>query len=130
MDLRAYFAETPGHGVLSTANSEGEVDAAMFGHPHVLESSTVAFIMQDKLTHVNLQSNPHAVYLFIEDNPRSGKKYDGWRLYLRKTHEEVETDRLYALHRRGGERDGKTRFLVLFEVTKVLPLSGTTRAAT
>ena len=124
VDLKTYFAETKGHGVLSTANDRGEVDAAMFASPHVIDVGTVAFIMQDKLTHANLQTNPHAAYLFIESEPRGGKKWDGKRLYLRKTSEECDTERLYAMRRHARDRGEKVRYLVFFEVTKVLPLSG------
>lgn len=125
MDLRRYFDENRGHGVLSTANDRGEVDAAMFASPHVMEDGKVAFIMQDKLTHANLQTNPHAVYLFVENEPGGGKKWAGKRLFLRKIEEEKDTERLYALRRRRTERGDKVRFLVFFEVTKVLPLTGT-----
>jgi len=124
MDLKTYFADTKGHGVLSTANDKGEVDAAMFAKPHVMDDGTVAFIMQDRLTHANLQTNPQAAYLFIEAEPKDGKKWAGKRLFLKKTSEEKDTDRLYAMRRHNRERGDKVRFLVFFEVAKELPLSG------
>jgi hypothetical protein len=125
MDLKAYFEGRSGHGVLSTANDKGEVGAAMFAKPHVMDDGSVAFIMQHKLTHGNLQTNPHAVYLFIEAAPEGGKKWSGKRLFLRKTQEEQDTERLYAMRRHARDPGDKVRFLVFFEVTKVLPLSGT-----
>jgi len=124
MDLKTYFDETRGHGVLSTANDGGEVNAAMFGRPHVMDDGTVAFIMPGKLTHANLQTNPHAVYLFMEDAPAGGVKWAGKRLFLRKISEEKDTERLYAMRRRDSPRGDTVRNLVFFEVRQVLPLSG------
>jgi hypothetical protein len=93
MDLREYFENVKGHGVLATADAEGKVDAAIYGKPHFMDDGSIAFIMADRLTHANLQSNNHAAYLFKE----KGKGYKGIRL---------------------------TRFLVFFNVDKVLPLIG------
>jgi len=71
-DLKTYFENTEGIGVLSTADAEGRVDAAVYSRPHSMEDGTLAFIMRDRLTHRNLQSNPHAAYLFIEKGGVSG----------------------------------------------------------
>ena len=67
MELKDYFEDKKGIGVLATADSEGKVGAAIFARPHVLDDCSVAFIMRDRLTHHNLQSNPHAAYLFSEE---------------------------------------------------------------
>ena len=69
MELKDYFEKTTGTGVLSTADSSGHVDAAIYSRPHFIEGETLAFIMPDRLTHHNLQSNDHAAYLFMEDGP-------------------------------------------------------------
>jgi hypothetical protein len=58
MKLKEYFAVTKGRGVLATSDSEGRVDAAVYARPHILDGETIAFIMADRLTHQNLQSNP------------------------------------------------------------------------
>jgi len=121
--LKTYFESARGRGVLATADSEGRVDAAMYSRPHFMEDETVALIMRDRLTHLNMQSNPYAVYLFMEDGPA----YKGKRLFLRKLREEKDTDLLYELRRRahGDEKDpNDPRFLVFFKVEKVLPLVG------
>ena len=68
MGLKEYFKSVKGTGILSTADSSGKVDAAIYSRPHFLED-TLAFIMRDRLSHKNLDSNPHAIYLFIEDGP-------------------------------------------------------------
>ena len=66
MNLKGYFENTKGGGVLATADSDGKVDAAVYARPHFMEDGTIAMIMRDRLTHHNLQSNSHAAYLFHE----------------------------------------------------------------
>jgi Pyridoxamine 5'-phosphate oxidase len=66
MKLSEYFEKREGVGVLATAGAHGNVDAALYGRPHFFDDETIAFIAAEKLTHANLQSNPHAVYLFKE----------------------------------------------------------------
>ncbi|MFA6345078.1 MAG: pyridoxamine 5'-phosphate oxidase family protein, partial [Syntrophales bacterium] len=61
MKLDTYFETHQGIGVLSTADAEGRVNAAIYGRPHVLDEQTVAFIAADRLTRANLQANPSAV---------------------------------------------------------------------
>jgi hypothetical protein len=126
MDLQDYFDKTKGTGVLATADKEGKVDLAIYAKPHVMDKETVAFIMADRLTHHNLQSNSHAAYLFKEE----GTGYRGTRLFLTKLREEQDSDLLYAIRSKrypSEKEEGKLRFLVLFKVDKVLPLVGAGR---
>lgn len=123
MDLKSYFENISGLGILSTADGQGQVDAAVYSRPHFMDDGTVAFIMRDRLTHHNLQTNPHAAYLFKED----GAGYAGKRLFLTKVGEEKESDRLYALRRRSYPEDKdrrESKYLVFFKVDKALPLIG------
>jgi hypothetical protein len=81
--------------------------------------------MTDRLTHKNVQSNPHAAYLFIE----AGEKVAGKRLYLTETREESDPKLIESVKRRKQyvipEEDQKrTKFLVYFHIDKVLPLIG------
>ena len=78
MTLKEYVESTSGTGVLSTADAEGKVDAAIYSTPHVLDDGNIAFGMLERLTHRNLQSNPHASFLFLEH----GQSYRGIRLFL------------------------------------------------
>jgi hypothetical protein len=121
MKLSEYFKSAKGRGVLATADGEGRVDAAVYATPHFMDDQTVAFIMRDRLTHHNLQSNPHAAYLFIE----TGEKVAGKRLFLSKTREEQDSELLYSLRRRQYPDDrSDAKFLVFFHIDKVLPLVG------
>ncbi|MCX5852693.1 MAG: pyridoxamine 5'-phosphate oxidase family protein, partial [Deltaproteobacteria bacterium] len=84
----------------------------------------IAFIMADRMTHFNLQSNPKAVYLFRE----SGKGYRGSRLYLTKVREEKNSTLIQSLRRKphahAGGNDAEVRYLVYFRIDNVLPLVG------
>jgi len=121
MTLKEYFDTTKGLGILSTADSDGKVNAAIYARPSIMEDGSLAFIMRDRLTHHNLQSNSHATYLFIEDGPG----YKGKRLYLTKVREERDTELLESLRKRQyiDEKD-ESKFLVFFKLTKELPLVG------
>ena len=121
MDLKEYFDDTKGVGVLATADGEGKVDAAIYARPHFMEDGTLAVIMRDRLTHHNLQSNSHATFLFIEDGPG----YKGKRLFMTKVREEADSELLHSLRRRQYPDDKQeAKFLVFFKLDKELPLIG------
>jgi hypothetical protein len=121
MNLKEYFDTAKGIGVLSTADSSGKVNAAVYSRPHFMEDGTMAFIMRDRLSHHNLKSNPHATYLFKEE----GSGYRGKRLYITKLREEQNTELLESLRRRkAAYGEDKIRFLVFFEVVNERPLVG------
>lgn len=121
MNLKEYFENTKGRGVLATADRDGKVDAAVYARPHFMEDDTIAMIMRDRLTHHNLQTNAHAAYLFHEDGPG----YKGKRLFLTKLREEQDTELMKSLRRRQyiDEKD-EARFVVFFQIDKELPLIG------
>lgn len=124
MRLEDYFAAATGTGVMSTADARGKVDAAVYARPHTLEDGSLVFIMRDRLTHHNLQQNPRAVYLFIEDKPG----YRGVRLYLKKVREDADPALLQQLTRRclspEDDQAKGPKFLVYFEVEEILDLIG------
>jgi hypothetical protein len=120
-NLKEYFENTKGSGVLATADSSGKVDAAVYSRPHFLEEGTLTFIMRDRLTHHNLQSNPHATFLFMEDGPG----YNGKRLFLKKVREESNPELIRKIKRRKYTDDNEEpKFLVYFTLDKELPLIG------
>jgi hypothetical protein len=121
MKLDDYFDNKKGVGVLSTADGDGKVDAAIYARPHFMDDGTLAFIMRDRLSHHNLQSNPHATYLFKED----GSGYKGKRLFLTRVREEQNTELLNSLRRKkSAYGKGEDRFLVFFKLDKTIPLVG------
>jgi len=125
MTLSDYFEKTKGKGIIATADAKGKVGMAVYARPHFTNDKTAVFIMADRLMHKNLQSNPSASYLFVEEGPR----YRGKRLYLSRLKEEENPDLVSQLRRRGfcpvdeSYKQGK-RFVVYFKVNKVLPLIG------
>ncbi|MCE5328086.1 MAG: pyridoxamine 5'-phosphate oxidase family protein [Planctomycetaceae bacterium] len=124
MKLSEYFQSSNGTGILATSNSSGQVDVAIYARPHFIDEQTVAFIMKDGLSHENLQSNPHAAYLFVE----RGEGYQGRRLYLTKLTEETDPQKIDALRRRPlpaeCSAESGSRFLVHFHVDRVRPVVG------
>ena len=121
MKLDNYFDRKKGVGVLSTADSEGKVDAAIYARPHFMEDGTLVFIMRDRLSHHNLQSNPHATFLFKEEGPG----YRGKRLFMSRVREEQNTGQLESLRRRkSAYGNSEDRFLVFFKLDNELPLVG------
>lgn len=118
--LEAYFRDTTGSGILSTASSDGRVNSALYAKPRFFEDGSVAFIMLDRLSHHHVASNPHAAYLFLED----AEGYQGVRLHLRKLREERNTPRIEELLTESGRGyvGNKDRYLVFFAIEQVLPL--------
>lgn len=125
MTLSEYFETVKGRGMLATADSKGNVDVAVYSRPHFIDENTIAYIMRDRLTHENLQSNPHAAFLFME----SGEQYVGKRLYLTKIKEETDPEAIKKIQWRKTYKDpddeqNAKRFLVYFKIDRVLPLIG------
>lgn len=124
MNLRDYFKKAHGTGVLATADAHGKVNIAVYSRPHVFDDGTIAFLMRQRLTHHNIQSNPHAAYLFREDGPG----YSGVRLHLKKIKEETESPLMSQMTRSGlspeEDRAKGPKYLVHFSIEKILPLIG------
>jgi len=97
------------------------VDAAIYSSPHFLEEGTLAFIMRDRLTHHNLESNSFATFLFVEE----GTGFKGKRLFLRKVREDKDSVLISKVKRRKYTDDNEEpKFLVYFALEKDLPLVG------
>lgn len=124
MDLKAYFDNAEGMGILSTADGGGNVDAALYGRPHMQADGTLGLIMQPRRSYNNLLANPKAVYMFIEKGPG----YTGKRIYLEKLREEADPEQVQAARRsRHGCKEGDEQAkLVFFTVNHIRPLVGDT----
>jgi Pyridoxamine 5'-phosphate oxidase len=68
-------------GALATANKNGDVNAAVFGSPQMIDEDTVIMAIGDNRSYQYLQENPKASFIVIEpgDSPASWR---GMRLYL------------------------------------------------
>ncbi len=126
MNLSDYFENVQGLGILATADEDGMVDLAIYAKPHVIDETTIAFIMRERLTHQNLKSNPHAAYMFIEQ----GEGYSGKRLYLTKVREETNTSVVEMFRKKQPEicspDDDSNKYLVHFQIDDIRPLVGET----
>jgi len=120
MNLSEYFENTQGNGVLATADREGNVDAALYGRPHIIDEHTVAFIMNEHISYKNLSSNPKAAYLFLEEGPG----YKGSRLYLTKIKEDADAELIESMRRIKGKypESNTKKYLVYFRIDKIRPL--------
>ncbi|HUT45396.1 MAG TPA: pyridoxamine 5'-phosphate oxidase family protein [Sedimentisphaerales bacterium] len=123
MSLAEYFENINGLGVLATSDSDGNVDIAVYSRPYIIDEKTIAFSMLERLSYSNVQSNPKAAYMFVEQ----GEGYAGKRLHLTKTGEEKDPERIKEIkqqHTRTREPDEKVRHLIYFTVDKIRPLVG------
>jgi hypothetical protein len=131
MSLSEYFENVDGIGILATADPQGNVDLALYARPHIIDEDEVAFIMSDRLSHDNVTTNPHAAYLFLEQGEQGAAEgfggYNGLRLYLTKTEEETDPQKIEDLRREGRkDRDygDQKKFLVHFKIEGTRRLIG------
>ena len=123
MSLAEYFENIKGLGVLATSDADGKVDIAVYSRPYIIDENTVAFSMLEKLSYSNIQSNPRAAYMFVEQ----GEGYAGKRLNLTMTDEEKDEERIKQIrqqHSKAKDYEDKVRHLVYFTVDKIRPLVG------
>lgn len=127
MSLSDYFKNVEGIGILATADRQGNVDAALYARPHVISEDEVAFIMSDRLSHDNVAANPHAAYLFLEQDAQRSGGYNGLRLYLTRMEEETDPQKIEAIRResrKGRDYGDQKKFLVHFKVEGTRRLVG------
>ena len=123
MNLAEYFANIEGLGVLATSDSDGNVDIAVYSRPYIIDEKTIAFSMLERRSYSNIQSNPKAAYMFVEQ----GEGYAGKRLHLTKAGEEKDEERIKQIrqqHSKAKDYDEKVRHLIYFTVDKIRPLVG------
>ena len=124
MKLKDYFEKTKGISILSTADREGKLTTAIYSRPRVLEDNSIAFIMRERLMYHNLQTNPHAAFMFIEESAG----YQGIRLFLKKSREDNDPEVIAKMTRRSltpeEDKQKGPKHLVIFRAEMILPLIG------
>lgn len=126
--LMDYFNKQPRIGVLSTANRDGEVDAAIFGSPRMVDEKTIVVALGKNRTFEYLQENPSAVFIIVEQG--EGATLEGWkglRVYLRMKEYATSGDILEDYKREAAQVVGEEAMamihaLVKFEISEVRPL--------
>lgn len=124
--LMDYFNKQPRIGLLSSANKEGKVDAAIFGSPMMLDEKTVVMGLGENRTFEYLQENPNAVYTIVEQG-EAFMDWKGLRVYLKMKEyatsgETLETYKKQVAKVAGEDAAAMIHATVTFEVTEVRPL--------
>ena len=125
MTLSEYFEKAKGFGVLATTDAAAQVNQAIYAKPLFLDKDddgTCSFIMANRLTHDNVEHNPSASYLFIEE----GKDFVGKRLSLVVLEEEADPEKIKAIRRHNDLpiSEEECKYLVQFHIEGVRPLIG------
>ena len=87
--LMKMFNKRPRIGALATANKLGEVNAAVFGSPQMIDENTVVMGIGENRSFRNLQMNPKAVFIVMEPG-ESVMDWKGARVYLEATDLQAE----------------------------------------
>lgn len=87
-ELMALFNKQPRIGVLATSNKLGDVNAAVFGSPRMIDENTVVMGIGPNRSYRNLERNPKAVFIVVEPG-KTTADWLGARVYLEAV--ELET---------------------------------------
>ncbi len=139
-NLMEYFNKTPRLGVLSTSSSDGKVDSAVFGSPHMIDEKTVVVATAKNRTFTNLLDNPNAIYIIMEQctdssnavkmNMEPGSSVMDWkgiRVYMRMKEYATSGEMLEMIRSQtanfAGEEAAKMIYAtVTFEIYEIRPL--------
>jgi putative heme iron utilization protein len=113
-------------GALATANKKGEVNAAVFGSPRMIDEKTIIMAIGDNRSFRNLQENPKASFIVVEPGTEPAT-WKGARLYL-----EVESFERYGevldsfrenIRKVAGNRSADAIVAAIrFKITEIRPL--------
>jgi predicted pyridoxine 5'-phosphate oxidase superfamily flavin-nucleotide-binding protein len=125
-ELMELFNKYPRIGVLATANKEGDVNAAVFGSPQMIDENTVVMGIGENRSYRNLQRNPKAVFIVVEPG-ETVMDWKGARVYLEAV--DMETygkffDQIKQnIAKAAGEQAAKMiQAAVRFKITEVRPI--------
>ena len=82
-DVMKMFNRKSRIGALATANKDGDVNAAVFGSPRMLDEDTVIMAIGDNRSFQYLQQNPKASFIVVEPG-ETPTDWRGARLSRRK----------------------------------------------
>lgn len=82
--LMEMFNKRPRIGALATSNKSGDVNAAVFGSPQMIDEETIVMGIGNNRSYQYLQENPKAVFIFMEPG-ESVMDWKGARIYLEAT---------------------------------------------
>ena len=125
-DILDIINKQRGVGVLSTADKNGQPNAAYFGSLSAMEDGTVMLGLGNNRSLKNLENNSLAVFFCVADCPVTFNT-QGYRLYLKAKEIQKEGSLLEDMQKKIAEAVGKDAAkmivaYVLFEVTEIRPL--------
>jgi hypothetical protein len=80
-ELMEMFNKQARIGALATSNKLGDVNAAVFGSPRMIDENTVVMGIGENRSFRNLQRNPKAVFILMEPG-ETMTDWKGARVYL------------------------------------------------
>ena len=80
-ELMELFNKRPRIGILATSNNVGDVNAAVFGSPQMIDENTVVMGIGENRSFRNLQRNPKAAFIVVEPG-ETVMDWKGARVYL------------------------------------------------
>ena len=128
-ELITLFNKYPRIGTLSTANTEGEVNVAVFGSPRMIDENTVVMGIGQNRSFRNLERNPRAVFIVMEPG-ETVMDWKGARVYLEATDMETEGDFYDEIKQNIAKAAGKQasemiHAAIRFKITEVRPIVDT-----
>ncbi|MDY6973816.1 MAG: pyridoxamine 5'-phosphate oxidase family protein [Thermodesulfobacteriota bacterium] len=128
-EVMELFNKRPIIGTLSTADSKGEVNVAVFGSPQMIDENTVVMGIGNNRTLGNLKENPMAVFIVMEP----GETLTDWRgVRVNLEAMSIDTEGGFyeqikeSIARQGGKQAADMiKAAIRFKVTEVRPVVGT-----
>src|SRR5512137_1202103 len=124
--LMEYFNKQPKPCVISTSNKDGKVDSAVIGSPQMIDEKTDIVDLGGGRTFANLQENPNAVYMIMEQGAVI-LDWKGIRVYLRMKEyvtsgQQLDSYKSQAAKIISEQAADMIKVLATFEVVEVRPL--------
>ena len=124
--LMEYFNRQPRIGVLGTANKDGIADVAVMGSLQMIDEKTVTGAFARGRTFANLQENPNAVYMIMNQGSEI-LDWKGIRVYLRMREyvtsgPQLESYKSQVAKVVGEQAAEMVHVMVTFDLTEVRPL--------
>jgi len=125
-EVMELFNKRPRNCLICTANTEGEVNVAVYGSPRMINEDTVVLAVRNNRSYQNLQKNPKAAIIVVEPGEI---KHDSKavRVYLEVSNIETDGDLLDQFREEIGARAGKEvadslQAAIRLKITGVRPL--------
>ena len=113
-------------GALATSNKNGDVNAAVFGSPQMIDEETIIMAIGDNRSYQYLQENPKASFIVIEPG-ETMSQWKGVRLYLEVSEFERYGEVLDSIREKirkvaGSASANAVKAAIRFKVIDVRPL--------